>query len=105
MIDALAVEIVERKALDLVLDTAEYEDVPIGKKGREDAVATVEEQAVPGEIAGPRQPCLREAEEAGVEGRRGSHKERRARHDGSLTRREKEPLSCLSSIPGCPLIR
>ena len=53
LIDALAVEIVERKALDLVLETAEYEDVPIGKKEREDAVATVEEQAVPGELADP----------------------------------------------------
>ncbi len=53
LIDALAVEIVERKALDLVLENAEYEDVPIGKKEREDAVATVEEQAVPGELADP----------------------------------------------------
>jgi trigger factor len=53
LIDALAVEIVERKALDLVLDSAEYEDVPVDKKERESAVATSEEQAVPGELADP----------------------------------------------------
>lgn len=49
--DALAAEIVEAKALDLVLQNAEYEDVPVGPEAeQEGSVATVEEQAVPGEI-------------------------------------------------------
>jgi trigger factor len=49
MLDALAGEIIERKALDLVLENAEYEDMPIGPQD-DRGVATVEEQAVPGEI-------------------------------------------------------
>src|SRR5262249_54644892 len=48
LMEALATEIIERKALDLILDSAEYEDVPLEKKA--DAVSTVEEQAVPGEV-------------------------------------------------------
>jgi len=65
LLDALAAELVERKALDLILQNAEYEDVPVG--GREEAtVTTVEEQAVPGEMqdvtaaaaqAAPEQPA------------------------------------------------
>jgi trigger factor len=51
LIDVLATEMIERAALDLVLDNAEYEDVPIGKM--EGAVATVEEQAVPGKMHDP----------------------------------------------------
>ena len=51
MMDALAAEMVERKVLDLILESAEYEDVPIGEQPRAaSAVATVEEQAVPGEM-------------------------------------------------------
>jgi len=49
MLEALAVEMVERKALDLILQTAEYQDVPVGGQD-EGPVATVEEQAVPGEM-------------------------------------------------------
>jgi trigger factor len=49
MLEALAIELVERKALDLILDSAEYQDVPLDKEDQE-AVATVEEQAVPGEM-------------------------------------------------------
>jgi trigger factor len=52
MMEALAVELIERKTLDLILDNAEYEDVPL--KGQEQAaVTTVEEQAVPGEMHDP----------------------------------------------------
>jgi trigger factor len=47
MLDALAAEMVERKVLDLILESAQYEDVPIGEEPQT-AVATVEEQAVPG---------------------------------------------------------
>jgi trigger factor len=53
LLDALATEILERKALDLILENAEYEDVPIGKQEEEKPVATVEEQAVPGELRDP----------------------------------------------------
>lgn len=51
LMDALAGQLLERKALDLVLANAEYEDVPIGEP--EGAVATVEEQAMPGEMQDP----------------------------------------------------
>ena len=54
--DALATEIVARKALDLVLGSAEYEDVPLGAADEEAQVATVEEQAVPGEMRDPTAP-------------------------------------------------
>jgi trigger factor len=49
LLDALAAEMIERKALDLVLDTAEYEDVPLTAEDQS-AVSTVEAQAVPGEM-------------------------------------------------------
>ncbi len=52
LMDALAAEIVERKALDLVLDTAEYTDVPLEEK-EEQTVATTEQQTVPGEMQDP----------------------------------------------------
>ena len=32
LLDALAAEMIERKALDLILDSAEYEDVPLGQE-------------------------------------------------------------------------
>jgi len=49
--DALAAELIERKALDLILDTAQYEDVPLEKE--EGAVGTLEQQTVPGEMHDP----------------------------------------------------
>jgi trigger factor len=51
LMDVLATEMIERLSLDLILDSAEYEDVPLGKM--EGAVTTVEEQAVPGEMHDP----------------------------------------------------
>jgi trigger factor len=51
LLDTLAAQIIERKTLDLILDSAEYEDVPLGQE--EGAVATVEEQAVEGEMKDP----------------------------------------------------
>jgi trigger factor len=48
LMEALATEIIERKSLDLILESAEYEDVPLEKE--EGAVGTMEEQAVPGEM-------------------------------------------------------
>lgn len=52
LLEALASEILERKALDLVLQHAEYEDVPLGQS-TEAAVSTIEEQAVQGEMKDP----------------------------------------------------
>ncbi len=52
LIDALAAEMIERAALDLILANAEYEDVPLGQEDQP-AVSMVEEQAVPGEIHDP----------------------------------------------------
>jgi trigger factor len=52
LLETLAAEMIERKALDLILDSAEYEDVPL--TGEEaPAVATVDAQAVPGEMQDP----------------------------------------------------
>jgi trigger factor len=53
LMEALAAEIIERKALDLILDSAEYEDVTETGTPLEPAVATVDEQAVPGEMKDP----------------------------------------------------
>lgn len=52
LLDALAAEMIERKALDLVLDSAEYDDVPLTADDQS-AVSTVEAQAVPGEMKEP----------------------------------------------------
>jgi trigger factor len=49
LLEALAAEIIERKALDLILDSAEYEDVPLDQEAGA-PVATVETQTVPGEM-------------------------------------------------------
>jgi trigger factor len=52
-LDALAAEMIERKALDLILDSAEYEDVPVDKQEEPAPLATVDTQAVPGEMRDP----------------------------------------------------
>jgi trigger factor len=52
MLGVLEAEMVERKALDLVLDHAEYEDVPLQPEDQA-ALATVEAQATPGEMYDP----------------------------------------------------
>jgi trigger factor len=49
LLEALAAEIIERKALDLILDSAEYEEVPLDQEAGA-PVATVETQTVPGEM-------------------------------------------------------
>jgi trigger factor len=64
LLDALATELIERKALDLILERAEYEDAPMEKE--EGAVATVEEQAVPGEMHDPTEAPPEAKEEAAV---------------------------------------
>jgi trigger factor len=52
LIETLAAQIVERKALNLILDNAEYEDVSVDEKPMR-PVNTVEAQAVPGELHDP----------------------------------------------------
>ncbi|MGH7223866.1 MAG: trigger factor [Gemmataceae bacterium] len=52
LLEALAAEMIERKALDLILDSADYEDVPLGQEDQP-SVSMVEVQAVPGEIHDP----------------------------------------------------
>jgi trigger factor len=52
MMEALAAEIIERKALDLIMQNAEYEEVPLDQ-AEEKTVATLEEQTVPGELQDP----------------------------------------------------
>jgi trigger factor len=53
LMDTLAAQIIERNTLDLILQNAEYEDVPIDQAQEEGPVATVEEQAVPGKMHDP----------------------------------------------------
>jgi trigger factor len=50
MIETLAAQLIERKALNLVLETAEYEDVPMGQEA---GLSASEAQAVPGEMKDP----------------------------------------------------
>ena len=52
MMEALAAELIENKTLDVILESAVHEDVPL-KKEDQAPVATVEEQAVPGEMRDP----------------------------------------------------
>jgi trigger factor len=52
-LDALAAEILERKALEIILESAEYEDVPLTEADRAPSVATVETQAIPGQMHDP----------------------------------------------------
>jgi trigger factor len=55
LLETLAAQLIERKALDLILESAVYEDEEIGKAARA-GMATVEEQAVPGEMKDPTAP-------------------------------------------------
>jgi trigger factor len=50
LMETLAAQLIERKALNLILESAEYEEVPMGKEG---GMATVETQAIPGEMKDP----------------------------------------------------
>ncbi|MBX7104819.1 MAG: trigger factor [Gemmataceae bacterium] len=53
LIESLAAELLETKALDLILESAEFEDEAIDTEASDDGVATVEEQLVPGEVQDP----------------------------------------------------
>jgi trigger factor len=65
MLEPLAIEIIERKVLDLILQNAEYEDVP-ADGAAEGAVGTVEHQAVEGELHDPTAQAPKAEEESGV---------------------------------------
>ena len=52
-LDALAAEMIERMALDLILNSAEYEDVPLDQFDESAPLATVDTQAVPGQMHDP----------------------------------------------------
>lgn len=62
MMDTLAAQLIERKALDLILSSAEYEDVPLGKE-EDKAMGASEAQAVEGELKDPMAEAAK-AEEA-----------------------------------------
>lgn len=53
LMEALAIELIERRALDLILQNAEYEDVPLVPGKEDSAVGTSEVQMVQGEVADP----------------------------------------------------
>lgn len=69
LIDSLAAELLESKALELIIDSAEFEDEPLIPRDEDAPVATVEEQLVPGEINDPmaveEQEAPADEEEAG----------------------------------------
>ncbi len=50
LIETLAAQLIERKALDLILDSAEYEEVAMTKEG---GMSNVQAQAIPGEMKDP----------------------------------------------------
>ena len=64
MIEALATDLLERKALDVVLNNAVYEEFEIKPEEQEGEVATIETQAVPGEMVEPTVGDETETEEA-----------------------------------------
>jgi len=53
LIEALATDLLERKALDVVLNNAVYEEFEIKPEEQEGEVATADAQAVPGEMVEP----------------------------------------------------
>jgi trigger factor len=53
LIEAVATDLLERKALDVVLNNAVYEDFEIKPEEAEGEVATADAQAVPGEMVEP----------------------------------------------------
>jgi trigger factor len=53
MLESVATDLLERRALDVVLNNAQYEEFEIKPEEAEGEVATVEAQAVPGEMVEP----------------------------------------------------
>jgi trigger factor len=65
LMEALATDLLERKALDLILSTATYEDYPLNAEEQSAEVATVSAQAVPGSETKPAEGETPPAENAG----------------------------------------
>jgi len=63
MMEALAVELIERRTLDLILQNAEYEDVSLSATEQETPVGTTEVQTVAGETSDPTAPPPEEKSE------------------------------------------
>lgn len=63
LIETLATELLERKALDVVLNNAVYEEFELKPEEQEGEVATVETQAVPGEMVEPKIEDVEEPKE------------------------------------------
>ncbi len=61
LMEALAIELIERRALDLILQNAEYEDVKLTPTKEDSTVSTAEVQTVQGEMADPMAAPLPEA--------------------------------------------
>ena len=53
LLESVATDLLERRALDVVLNNAQYEEFEIKPEEAEGEVATVEAQAVPGEMVEP----------------------------------------------------
>ncbi|MFL5330955.1 MAG: trigger factor [Gemmataceae bacterium] len=64
LIESLAAELLESKALDLILESAEFEEEPLVESEEDAAVATVEHQAVPGKMQEPEVEELNAEEKA-----------------------------------------
>ena len=79
LLEALAAEIIERKALDLILDSAEYEDVPLDQEAGT-PVATVEEQSRARRDEGPDDAAAARGEAGSEDGRT-----RRRRHRANVS--------------------
>jgi trigger factor len=56
MMETLAVELIERKALDLIMENAVYEDVPLTPSQEDTPVGTTDVQTVHGEVKDPTAP-------------------------------------------------
>jgi trigger factor len=61
-LEALATELLERKALDTVLNNAEYEDEEFTPSNEQSDLATINAQIVPGELVAPSAPAVESAE-------------------------------------------
>jgi trigger factor len=65
LMETLVAQLIERKALDLILDSAEYEEVPMNK---ESGLGAVEQQAVEGQMKDPTEAPPEEKDDEASEG-------------------------------------
>jgi trigger factor len=67
MMEALAIELIERRTLDLILQNAEYEDEALTQPDQESSVGSTEVQTVAGETSDPTAPPPEEKSETPAE--------------------------------------